>query len=207
MFEMNDNQKVLFDALTSLQKEISLNSISGMNDIDAYKASSGKAKTVKAMEAGVSEILSNPKVKAFIDSVAVEAVNSAVMSRQEMMEELTLIARTNSNDLLDWGYRDVEAINKDSGEVETVSQSFWTLRAADEIKPEHMNAIEEVSTGKDGLKFKRTSKLAAMKQLASIAGYESPTEIINSNLNYDIDSQDPKKAAQEYMELIKNTDE
>lgn len=176
MYEMNDNQKALFNALTPLQKEISLNSISGMNDIDAYKNSKGKAKTVKTMEATVSQLLSNPKVKAFIDSMANHIVNPAIMSRDEMMKELTLVARTNSNDLIEWGYRDVEEINKDSGKTEIVQQSYWTLRSSDEINPEHMNAIEEVSVGKEGLKFKRTSKLAAMKQLAELAGYEAPTK-------------------------------
>lgn len=177
MFEMNENQKALFDALTSLQKEISLNSISGMNDIDAYKKSKGKAKTVKAMEASVSQILSNRKVKDFIESMASHIVNPFIMSRDEMMQELTLVARTNSNDLIEWGYRDVETINKETGKTEVVPQAYWTLKASDEINPEHMSAIEEVSTGKDGLKFKRTSKLAAMKQLAELAGYEAPKQI------------------------------
>lgn len=177
MFEMNDNQKSLFNALTSLQKEIALNSISGMNDIDAYKASKGKAKKIKTMEASVSEILSNPKVKAFIESMANHIVNPFIMSREEMMQELTLVARTNSNDLIEWGYRDVKKLNKDTGEEEIVPQAYWTLKTSDEINPEHMSAIEEVSTGKDGLKFKRTSKLAAMKQLAELAGYEAPKQI------------------------------
>jgi phage terminase small subunit len=93
MFEMNDNQKALFEKLTPLQKEISLNSISGKNDIDAYKASKGKAKTVKTMQATVSEILSNPNVQDFIKSMAVVVVQDAIMSRDEMLAELSLIAR------------------------------------------------------------------------------------------------------------------
>lgn len=173
MFEMNDNQKTLFNALTSLQKEISLNNISGMNDIDAYKNSKGKAKKEATMRASVSEILTNPNVVAFIDSMANHAVNPAIMSRDEMMKELSLVARTNSNDLIEWGYRDVETLNKETGEKEIVPQSYWTLKASDEIKPEHMSAIEEVSVGKEGLKFKRTSKLAAMKQLAELGGYNA----------------------------------
>lgn len=183
MFEMNDSQKALFNALTPLQKEISLNSISGMNDIDAYKKSKGKAKKLKTMEATVSQILSNPKVKAFIESMANHIVNPAIMSRDEMMEELSLVARTNNNDLIEWGYRDVEVINKETGKKETVPQSYWTLKSVDEINPEHMSAIEEVSVGKEGLKFKRTSKLAAMKQLAELAGYEAPikTDLMSSD--------------------------
>jgi phage terminase small subunit len=177
MFEMNENQNKLFNNLTPLQKEVSLNSISGMSNIDSYKNSNGKAKTLQAMEAGVSNILSNAKVKAFIKSMSDHIVNPAIMSRDEMLKELTLIARTNSNDLIDWGYRDVESIDKSTGETVIVKQSYWTLRSSEEINPDHMSAIEEVSAGKYGLKFKRTSKLAAMKQLSELAGYEAPTEV------------------------------
>jgi phage terminase small subunit len=98
------------------------------------------------------------------------------MSRDEMMKELTLVARTNSNDLIEWGYRGVEVIDKETGKAEVVPQSYWTLRPSDEINPEHMSAIEEVSVGKEGLKFKRTSKLAAMKQLSELAGYNAASK-------------------------------
>lgn len=103
MFEMSDNQKSLFDVLTSLQKEISLNNISGMNDIDAYKNSKGKAKKESTMRASVSEILTNPNVKAFINSMAINIVNNAVMSRDEMLEDLTVVARVITPDLTKGG--------------------------------------------------------------------------------------------------------
>lgn len=98
-FEMSEEQKRLFDALTPLRQEIALNSISGMNDIDSYKNSRGKAKTVKAMEASVCEILGSLKVKAFLDSMKAEAVNSAVMSRERMMEIQTAIADVSDGEM------------------------------------------------------------------------------------------------------------
>lgn len=91
-FKMTDHQKELFDKLKPLQREVALNSISGMNDIDSYKASSGKAKTEKAMRVCVSQILANLNVKAFLDSMKAAAVSSAVMSRQRMLEDQTMIA-------------------------------------------------------------------------------------------------------------------
>ena len=92
-FEMSEEQTALFNALTPLQKEISLNSISGMNDIDAYKNSSGKAKTEKAMSVSVAQILGNLSVKSFIGSMANNIVNPAIMSRDEMLEKLSVISR------------------------------------------------------------------------------------------------------------------
>jgi len=90
---MNKEQEDLFNELTPLQKEISLNSISGMNDIESYKKSKGKSKTVKSMEASVSQILRNIKVRSFINSMANHVVNPAIMSRDEMLKDLTVVAR------------------------------------------------------------------------------------------------------------------
>ena len=91
---MNEEQMKLFERLTSLQKEIALNNIAGMSDIDAYKNSNGKAKTERAMRSSVGQILSNPDVKAFIKSMANHIVNPAIMSRERMMELQTKLAES-----------------------------------------------------------------------------------------------------------------
>lgn len=99
MFEMNEEQTKLFEKLTALQKEIALNNIAGMNDIEAYRNSNGKAKTDRAMRSSVGQILSNPDVKAFIKSMANHIVNPAVMSRQEMIEKLSELSRVDVSDI------------------------------------------------------------------------------------------------------------
>jgi phage terminase small subunit len=187
MFEMNEEQAALFNALTPLQKEVSLNSISGMNDIDAYKASKGKAKTLKTMEACVSELLSNPKVKAFIKSMASHIVNPAVMSRQEMIERLSGLARTNMSDLITWGLQgdtvatdiseDGEELDPEDYEEGQAPQSVWVIKPSALQDKTKVASIAEVSSGKDGIKIKQHSPLAAMKQLAELAGYEAPKQV------------------------------
>lgn len=98
-FKMTKEQKVLFDNLKPLQKEIALNSISGMNDIDSYKASKGKAVKENTMRASVSEILTNPNVTAFIASIKATAVNDAIMSREKMLETLSKLAELSQEQL------------------------------------------------------------------------------------------------------------
>lgn len=176
MFEMNDNQKALFNTLTPLKQKVALNKIAGMKPADAHREAGGTCKNESNRYKLASEILINPDVVAFINSMANHIVNPAIMSRDEMMEELSLVARTNSNDLIEWGYRGVKKLNKDTGEEEIVQQSYWTLKSSDEINPDHMAAIEEVTVGKEGLKFKRTSKLSAMKQLAELGGYNAASK-------------------------------
>jgi hypothetical protein len=97
--EMTAEQKELFNALTTLQGEIALNSLSGMNDIDSYKASSGKAKTVTAMETSVGQILRNREVVLFMDSIKVNTVSSAIMTRIQMLENLTRLAELSATEL------------------------------------------------------------------------------------------------------------
>jgi len=99
MFEMNEEQKRLFDDLTTLQQEISLNSFSGMNDIDSYRNSSGKAKTLTAMETSAGQILSNREVKLFLGSMKATVVNSAILTRKEMLETLTKLSKLSDEQL------------------------------------------------------------------------------------------------------------
>ena len=172
MFEMNEEQAALFEKLTPLQKEVSLNSISGMNDIDSYKASRGKAKTLKTQEACVSELLSNPKVATFIGSMAAHIVNPAIMSRDEMLERLSGLARTNMSDLIEW--RTELSVG---GEGEEVEQSMWAVKESAYLDESKAASIAEVTAGKEGFKIKQHSPLAAMKQLAELAGYEAPKQI------------------------------
>lgn len=172
-FKMTEEQKALFDKLTTLQQQIALNSISGMSDIDSYKNSSGKAKTIKAMEASVSQILGNVKVVAFLDAMKEVAVNNAIMSREEMMTELSILSRVKTSDIINFGYRDVETVDPKTGETKIVNQSYWSMKDMEDLTSEELGAIEEVSVGKDGLKFKKVSRLNAMKQLSELAGYNA----------------------------------
>lgn len=204
-FKMTEEQKALFDALTRLQQEISINSLSGMNDIDAYKNSSGKAKKEETMRASVSEILTNPKVKAFLDSMKEVAVSNAIMTRDEMLEELSQLSRTNVTDIIEFGYRPVEAIDEETGEKTVQMQSYWTMRPSNQIAPEHLKAIEEVTSSKEGLKFKKVSRLAAMNQLADLAGYKAAqkhdhtVKAVNMEIS---ENTSPQDAANIYKSLL-----
>ena len=144
-FKMSEEQKRLFDDLTRLQQEICTNSLSGMKDIDAYKASSGKAKNVKTMEASVSEILSNPKVKLFLDAMKQTAVSDAVMSRTRMLELQTQIADI-GNDQMD--KMNLEALNE--------------LKGALDVKLKAMNQLADLAGYKSAAKYDHTSSDGSM---------------------------------------------
>ena len=158
-FEMSEEQKSLFDALTTLQQQISLNSLSGMNDINAYKASDGKAKTVKAMEASVCQILGHHRVVAFMESMKSDMVSDAIMTRERMLELQTKIA--------DIGNIELEAI--DLG-------SLNELKGALDIKLKAMNQIAEMQGYKSAAKFDHTSSDGSMTNKPTIIKLVAPSE-------------------------------
>lgn len=196
-FKMTDEQKVLFDALKPLQREVALNSLSGMNDIDSYKASSGKAKTDKAMRVSVSQILANHNVKTFLDSMKAAAVSSAVMSREEMLERLSMLSRVSINDLIEWA--EIDAETKDG---EPIKQSVWMVKASAMQDPVKMAAIAELAATKDGIKIKTHSNLAAMNQLADLAGYKAANKLDLTSLGKSMAPKDASDLSDEELARI-----
>lgn len=175
---MSDEQKKMFYALSPLQQKVAINVISGMNNIDSYKAAGGKAKSQASAEATASELLSNPKVKAFINSMKEEAVKDAVMSRQEMLERLSNLSRVNMSDLIDW--RIVPSTDDEGNYAE---QSIWVIKESAQLDPYVMASIAEITAGKEGFKIKQHSPLSAMKQLADLAGYNETQKIEHTIIN------------------------
>ena len=176
-FKMTPEQKSLFDALPNLTSKVCINSLSGMSDIDSYLKAKGlsKSKVTEKQrltaEACVSRMLSNAKARAFLDSMKEVAVNNAIMSREEMMERLTSISRVTISDLVEWSAHSVT-----DNQGNEAKQTVWSIKDSAMQDEVAMATISEVATGKDGLKIKQHSPLAAMKQLAELAGYDAPTK-------------------------------
>lgn len=103
-YELTEEQTELFNKLTKLQKGVALHTIAGMKPADAHREAGGKCKTEVNRYKLANEILSNPSVKAFVDSIKKvdeeKAVSNSIMSRQEALERLTKIATTDVKDLV-----------------------------------------------------------------------------------------------------------
>ena len=172
MFEMNEEQEALFEKLKPLQREIALNSLSGMNDIDSYKASSGKAKTDNSMRASVSEILTNPNVQDFMKAMQAIVVNDAVMSRQEALEILSNNARVKVSDIATFSY---VCLGEDE-EGQDIMGTVWKMKDSDEIDPNVMSCIKSVTMTKQGPKIELHDQQGAIKQLSTMQGWDSASK-------------------------------
>jgi len=175
---MTPDQKFLFDQLTQLQQRVATNVLSGMSQRQAYVVGGGSAEGEGSMDATSSELLSNPKVVAFMDAMKDEAVSEAVMSRKEAMEKLSVLARTDLKDLVDFGSYEL-GIDEESGNP--IIQASWKIKSSAMQDPKQMAAISELTAGKDGIKIKTHSQIDAIKQLAKMQGWEAAQKLDLSN--------------------------
>jgi hypothetical protein len=94
--KLTKEQQTLFDKLTKLQKGVALNTINGMKPAAAHKAAKGICKQESNRVFLALQILKNPQVKAFLDSInkplEEKAISKAIASRQDLLEHLTSIA-------------------------------------------------------------------------------------------------------------------
>ncbi|WP_072059808.1 MULTISPECIES: terminase small subunit [Xenorhabdus] len=171
--KLTDEQQVLFDALTKQQQKFVLGILKGLNQTDAYKQAGYKAKTEETARSCASEILTNPNVKAFLNSMNQEAVSDAVMSRQEALERLSAMGRVSIHDIAD--FRNSQIGEDDEGKP--VFQATWQFKDSALQNPAALSAISELTTGKDGIKLKLHDPKAAIKQLSELMGWESAKKV------------------------------
>lgn len=169
---MNAEQKKLFDQLTQLQQRVATNVLAGMSQREAYYAAGGGATNHVSADSTVHELLSNPQVVLFMDAMKAEAVSNAVMSRQEALEKLSNLARTDLKDLVEFGEYELGS----DGEGNPIVQASWRIKDSAMQDPNKMAAISELTAGKEGIKIKTHSPITAIQQLAKMQGWESASK-------------------------------
>ena len=182
---MTPEQKALFDQLTELQQRTSINVLAGMTQRAGYYAAGGTATSDESADATVSALLSNIKVRAFMDAMKAAAVSEAVMSRTEALEKLSVLARTDLKDLVEFGEYELGS----DGEGNPIIQSSWRIRDSALQDPAKMAAISELTASKEGIKIKTHSPLAAIKQLADMQGWNAAQKIDSTVRVVDDDSE------------------
>lgn len=174
--KLTAEQQQLFDALTALQKKFALAIVKGKNQTDAYKAAKGKAKG-DAMRAAASRMYANVNVQAFLASVQTSEVNEAIMTREEALKRLTVMGRARITDLVDFG----ENLVGEDEDGQPVTQATWKFKDSVKQSPELLDAIAELTAGKEGIKLKLHDSRGAIKQMAEMEGWQAPAKVEHSN--------------------------
>ncbi len=174
--EFSDEQVALWNSLTTLQKNFIKQKLEGKTNVAAYFAAGGRAKDYKGATDSASVINKNKNV---VDMLAVFdgiTFSSLVMSRDEMAERLSVLARTSVDDVITFTTGDDELMNMQTGEVFT-GQERWCLKAAKDMQNAGIMAIQEITATKDGLKIKMHDPKTAMKQLSELLSYDAPRQL------------------------------
>lgn len=172
---MTPEQQELFDQLTQLQQRTATGILAGMSQRSAYYAAGGTAATDEAADVVASRMLTDVKVKAFMDSMKRQAISDAIMSRDEAMAILTQLARGNLVDIVKFKTAN---IGKDMETGADINQTAWTIdESLQETDPEKLIIISELEVGKFGPKIKQHSKSAAIALLAKMQGWESAQKV------------------------------
>jgi len=174
---MTPEQKALFDQLTELQQRTATGVLAGMTQRAAYWAAGGKADNDDSADSSSSQILSNLKVKAFMDSMKVQAVSDAIMGREEMMRRLSLLGRKGVKDIVRFRTATV-GLDMETGEP--LVQTAWEIPDSVLQDQESLSIIESLEVGKGGPKVKTYSSIQAMALLAKLQGFEAAQKFEHS---------------------------
>lgn len=177
---MTPEQKALFDELTELQQRTATGVLAGMTQRQAYFSAGGTAKSDEAADVIASRMLADVKVKAFMDSMKMQAVSDAIMTREEAMAKLSLIGRTDLKDIVTFQTFEV---GRDLETGEPVNQTGWFIPDNVLSNPAKLAIISELTAGKDGIKIKTHSQLAAIAQLAKMQGWEAAQKFEHTGAN------------------------
>tara|TARA_R110000782_G_scaffold117446_2_gene207850 strand:+ start:1548 stop:2045 length:498 start_codon:yes stop_codon:yes gene_type:complete len=97
--EMTKEQADLFESMTGLQQRISTHVLSGMKPSDAHREAGGTCNNEGHRRNLATQILSNPTVKAFLESFSYRYINEAIMTRDTMMETLSSLSHISESEL------------------------------------------------------------------------------------------------------------
>ena len=173
--ELTDEQLEAYDALTKLQRGVALASLAGNEPAEAHRIGGGKCKNESQRKDLGNQILSNPLVKHFLSTMAVEPspeIASAVLSRDEILIDLTDIARTTIDDVVTFSERPL--VDMENGMQ--VLTSTIHVRSISEIPEGARKSIKSVKQTKNGLELVMHDTLVARKQIAEMCGYNAPTK-------------------------------
>ncbi len=197
-YQLTPEQRKIAAKLTNLQKWTVIHTCSGMSKYDAYKKAGGKGDKKSANNV-IGKMLEKADVRALYDSLVESAAAKAVMTREEALETLTKIARTTVKDVV--RFRDTQVGEDADGNP--VYQTVWQLIDQDAMDDGHAAAIAELSTGRDGFKFKLHSQTGAIKQLSDLEGWDAPKKIEGSMvLDGNVDSPEIAKALSQLLDKL-----
>lgn len=170
--QMSVEQEMLFANLNTFQKKLAPLILEEVSPLDAYRRiKPDSTNSDIAARSIVSRSMKSIKMTTFINSVSSKMISDAIMTRKEALERLTVFARANLGEMVDFK---TVIYKVDEREVK---QATWSLKDSSTQNPNHLAAISELSTSSQGIKVKLHSASDAIKQLAAMQGWNQAEKV------------------------------
>lgn len=159
--------------LTPKQEAYKNNRITGMGVSESYIAAYHcKTMSKKAISVEANKLEHDPRISLGIKEATKSLEKDAIMTREEVLERLSLIGRSSIKDVID--FNKVKVGEDEDGNP--INQSVWEIKGTDTITDDQAAMVSEVTAGKDGLKIKTHNQVDAMKKLAEMEGWNAPSK-------------------------------
>jgi phage terminase small subunit len=159
--------------LTSKQEAYKNSRIQGMGVSESYRASyKADGMSDKAVSKEATKLEKDPRIAPAIREKREEATSSAVMTRQEALEKLSLSARVSITDVAEFK---VAQVGEDDNGL-PVYQTVWEIKNSEDIAPEVAACIKSITITKTGPKLELHDQNSAIKQLSEMEGWNSATK-------------------------------
>lgn len=211
MFKMTEEQDALWRKMTSLHKAVLMEHLNGHTHTQVWRRVRPESKLDDhAASNRVLTILKRPHIRKFIETLRMEKLSDAIMSREEALAKLSTLARGNMSDLVEFGEFQVGVDANDK----PVMQSVWVFKDSALLDPKQLATIAELTASRDGFKIKQHSSTAAIAKLSEILGWNAPVKVKSDHTSSD-GSMTPKEniidasklSSATLIELLKVRDE
>lgn len=173
--KMTEEQLRMYNGLTTLQQNVSIMRINMplSSDSEVYKLGGGGANGENSIAVSAYQLLNNINVVEFLDTFAIEKVELAVMSRDEIIEDLSFIASADISDVAE--FSDRECLDMEDGK--TVWQSTIRVKSMSELTKLQRKLIKSVKQTKYGLELTLHDAMQARKQLTALQGFDAAKKL------------------------------
>ena len=176
--EVTDEQRDAIASLPSLARRVVLERIADpkASDVECYRRAGGKAKSYATQRSSVTEILANPNTVRVLAMFDTPVISNAIMSREELLEDLTNVARVSISDVMSWTTCVGSLLDTETGD-ESSYPSIITVKNMNEVEPWVLKCIKSVKQTRDGrIELTMEDRMAARKLIADMQGFNAPTE-------------------------------
>lgn len=172
--ELTDEQIAAFEKLTKLQRGVALATLRGEKPADAHRIAGGTCKNEANRKDLGNQILANPLVLTFMSLMRTDPsvdIAEAVCSRDEILRDLSTIARTTIDDVAEFE----DGMFFDLSGLEVIN-SRVRVKSIDEIPEGARKAIKSIKQTKFGLEIVLHDHVAVRKQISEMCGFNAPTK-------------------------------